>query len=125
MLTTLLIFGCIAVTMLGASLVLVAVKISQTSSNAIFALTRQHERHAQQLDRLLDRLMSRDWEQYLVLRDTDAAEGGDFITPSTEDEDGGIVTPTPWGRLSRSFEVPASGTEEAAMVEEDFAEELQ
>jgi hypothetical protein len=105
--------------------VAVAVIISHALRDAFLTLDRAQQRHTKQQDKLLDRLMTIKWEDYVATRSVDEADEGGFIAPG-EDEDGGeteIIPPAPrWGSLSALRERMVTTPDEQALLDEDFPE---
>jgi hypothetical protein len=118
--TALLIFSIFALIVTVAFGVSVALILSNGLSRITSNQSRQNERHAKQIDTLLDRLVAIDWEKYAVLQTLKEDDVGGFEAPGDTDEDT-VVVRTNWGRtLTERTDLTA---DEEKILAEDFPDE--
>lgn len=123
--TASVIIGIVALTGCVAISVSIAVVFSRALQGIVDAHSRRDELHAQHMNGLLDRFQAIRWEDLAALRSTSDAEEGGFFPPISDEvrDDTGVVEqhrPGRWGSLSRV----ELNDEEAAMLAEDFPEEM-
>jgi hypothetical protein len=116
----LLIFSIFALLITVAFGVVVAVILSNGLSRITSNQSRQNERHAKQIDSLLDRLVSIDWEKYVVMQSLKEPDEGSFEVPIDEDSETTVVS-TNWGRTLR--ERTGLTADEEKILAEDFPDE--
>lgn len=103
--------------------VLMSLIVLKTIPRAFNSLDRMQARHEEHMDKLLDRLMTIKWEDYVALQDTQIPEDGGFFAPGELDEPGEVEVQEPglWGTLRRRS--PLDDADETALLEEDFPRE--
>lgn len=114
----------VAIGALGACL-LVALGVLKTLPRAFDTVERMQNRHAEHMDKTLDRLMAIKWEDYVALRDMEQPEDGGFFSPEDQRKEAGIEVEEPgrWGDLRVSRDRLEAMANEEDLLREDFAEE--
>lgn len=111
------------------TVVLVAVLCFRNADKAYLTLNSMHIRQQKQLDRVLDRLMTIRWEDYVATQMMEPTEEGGFFPPSDSEGDGGDESDEEtgsWGALRtlrRPGAVEHHTPEERALLDEDFPDE--
>lgn len=128
--TALLILSILSLAVLSATLILIAVKLSEALTKSVYVTDRAHERWVKQTDRLLDRLVTRNWEEYAALRELDEPNTGGFFEPAERDEDEDDEVPLPksnvrfrWGAADDTQEFTPRSADEEKIMSEDFDDE--
>ena len=116
----LLIFSIFALLITVAFGVVVAVILSNGLSRITSNQSRQNERHAKQIDSLLDRLVSIDWEKYVVMQSLKEPDEGGFEVPIDEQDETTVVR-TNWGRTLAERQTLTA--DEEKILAEDFPDE--
>lgn len=123
--TVAVIIGIVALICLTAMGVCVTVLSRQSVSDAFRALERIESRHKEEMQTVLDRLMTIKWEDYIVARSAEDADEGGFITPDEQKEQPVVVEDGKWGHLSKVAERLGLRDNEEELLREDFPEDFE
>lgn len=111
------------------TVVLIAVLCFRNADKAYLTLNSMHIRQQKQLDRVLDRLMTIRWEDYVATQSIEPSDEGGFFPPTSREEeqaDNDDVETGSWGALRglrRPQRVDGVTDEERALLDEDFPDE--
>lgn len=109
--------------------VTIAVLVSRALSNAFLTVNQMHERFARHQDKLIDRIVTTNWENYAALQSLEyEQEAGGFFTPEEQrdqepdDQPLGLDHPK-YGTLSTLKDrLDAVTAHEEQLLAEDFSE---
>jgi hypothetical protein len=117
-------FGLLALLVILGLAITVTVLVSQALTDAFRTLDHMHERSQKNLDKVLDRLMTIRWEDYVATQAMSEEEEGGFFTPEEQrEEQPGMVEveePGLWGHLSGLRSRAEVDEEETQILREDF-----
>jgi hypothetical protein len=136
--SALLIFGIVVTVCLLASIVLITVGISRALTDALRLTDRAHERFVKHTEDLHNRLMAKDWQEYVEIKAYTEGDEGGFYTPEEqeetetqvirparqpqqEDDEVTQLMPPGWG--PQKGDIPRHDADEERLLAEDFDDE--